>query len=356
MGELSTHERVRRMYEHREADRVPITDSPWDATLERWRREGMPTDADFAEFFGLDRFAYIGVDNSPRYPGRVVEETNEYIITTSPWGVTMKNWKHRGGVPEFLDFTIVDWDTWREAKARMTPTPDRIPWDYLRQNYRRWREQGYWISAGLWFGFDVTHSWVVGTERVLMAMVEQPEWLVDMFHHFLDVNLVLLDMVWEAGYTFDEVTWPDDMGYKEHQFFSLKTYRELLKPAHQRACEWAQAHGVYVRLHSCGDVRPFIPDLVEIGVNMLNPLEVKAGMDPIALKRQYGDRLGFHGGLNAVLFYDMDAMFAEMERVIPVMKQGGGYIISSDHSVPDSVSLEQFRQFVHKAKELGRYG
>jgi uroporphyrinogen decarboxylase len=267
----------------------------------------------------------------------------------------MKNWKHRGGVPEFLDFTIVDRDSWQEAKARMTPTPDRIPWNTLRQNYRRWREQGYWISAGLWFGFDVTHSWVVGTERVLMAMVEDPEWLVDMFHHFLDVNLALLEMVWEAGYLFDEVTWPDDMGYKGHQFFSLKTYRDLLKPAHRRACEWAQARGVYVRLHSCGDVRPFIPEFIEIGVQMLNPIEVKAGMEPTTLKRQYGDRLGFHGGLNAVLFYDMEAMFAEMERVIPVMKQGGGYIISSHHCVPDSVSLEQFRAFVERAKALGRY-
>jgi len=75
MAELTTHERVKRMYEHREADRVPITDSPWGATIERWQREGMPSDADFAEFFGLDRFAYIGVDNSPRYPVKVLEET-----------------------------------------------------------------------------------------------------------------------------------------------------------------------------------------------------------------------------------------------------------------------------------------
>ena len=355
MPEMTSYERVKRMYEHREADRVPVTDSPWGATLGRWHREGMPADVSVAEFFGLDRFGVIGVDNSPRFPERVVEETEDYIITTSVWGATMKNWKHHGGVPEFLDFTVVDWDSWLKAKERMTPTPDRIPWQYLHDNYRRWREEGYWVRADLWFGFDVTHSWVAGTERVLIAMVEQPEWLMDMFQHFLDVDIALLDMVWEAGYTFDEIGWPDDMGYKQHQFFSLQTYRQLLKPFHRRACEWAHTRGARVQLHSCGDVRPFIPDLIEIGVEMLNPLEVKAGMDPVALKAQYGDRLGFHGGLNAVLFYDMDAMFAEMERVIPVMKQGGGYIISSDHSVPDSVSLEQFREFVRKAKELGRY-
>ncbi len=58
---------------------------------------------------------------------------------------------------------------------------------------------------------------------------------VTMFNHFLDVNIALLDQVWDAGYTFDEVNWPDDMGYKHNQFFSLRTYRTLLKPVHERA-------------------------------------------------------------------------------------------------------------------------
>ena len=88
---------------------------------------------------------------------------------------------------------------------------------------------------------------------------------------------------------------------------------------------------------------------------MLNPIEVKAGMDPLALKKQYGDKLGFHGGLNAVLYEHPDTMWNEMRRVIPVMKQNGGYIISSDHSVPDSVSLEEFRAFIDLAKQLAIY-
>ncbi|OQB41971.1 MAG: hypothetical protein BWY06_00699 [Candidatus Latescibacteria bacterium ADurb.Bin168] len=88
---------------------------------------------------------------------------------------------------------------------------------------------------------------------------------------------------------------------------------------------------------------------------MLNPLEVKAGMDPVALKKQYGGRLAFHGGINAVNFTDPDALFAEMKRVIPVMKENGGYVISSDHSVPDAVSFEDFKTFVRLAKELGSY-
>jgi len=356
MSRMTTHERMTRMYAHREADRAPITDSPWGATIERWRREGLPDGVSFTEYFDLDRFHGIGADNSPRYPQQTIEETDEYVIRTTSWGATLRNWKHAGGVPEFLDFTVKDPDTWADAKKRMVPTRDRIDWDRLKRAYPAWREEGAWIGAGFWFGFDVTHSWFVGTERVLMAMAMQPEWFSDMINHQLDMDLALFDMVWDAGYTFDEIRWPDDMGYKGHQFFSLDMYRSLVRPAHQRAAEWAHAKGVKVRLHSCGDVRPFIPDLIDLGIDMLNPLEVKAGMEPTALKEAYGDRLAFHGGLNAVLFDHPDRMLDEMRRVIPVMKQNGGYLISSDHSVPQSVSLDAFRQFVDLAKELGAYG
>ncbi|MDH7568807.1 MAG: uroporphyrinogen decarboxylase family protein [Armatimonadota bacterium] len=355
MAEMTSHERFRRMFEHREADRVPIIDSPWGATIERWRREGLPEGVSFVDFFGLDRVAGISVDTSPRYPVTTVEETEEYTIRTTPWGVTLKNWKHIASTPDFVAHTIVDRQSWEAAKARMTPSDDRIPWDYLKRHYPRWRKEGYWIQAGLWFGFDVTHSWIVGTERLLVALVEDPEWCRDMFRHQLEVNLALLERVWDAGYHFDAVRWPDDMGYKENQFFSLRTYRSLVKPVHQRAIEWAHARGVKAELHSCGNISPFVPELVEIGLDCLNPIEVKAGMDPVALKKEYGDRLVLHGGINAVLWDDFDALAAEMERVVPVLKQSGGYIFSSDHSVPSSVSLENFRRTVELAKKLGSY-
>ena len=237
----------------------------------------------------------------------------------------------------------------------MQPNRDRVNWDHLRSEYPKWRESGAWIGAGMWFGFDVTHSWTVGTERLLMAMIEQPEWVVDMFNHFLDVNITLLDMVWDEGYHFDEIRWPDDMGYKLTPFFSPAMYRELLKPAHKRACDWAHAKGVRTQLHSCGFVKPLVPDIIDAGVEMLNPVEVKAGMNPVELKAEFGDRLGFHGGLNAVLYGNPEELWEEMRRVIPIMKRNGGYMISSDHSVPETVSLEQFGEFVRLAKELGSY-
>ncbi|MDF1514295.1 MAG: uroporphyrinogen decarboxylase family protein [Anaerolineae bacterium] len=352
---MTSFERFSRMYAHRPADRIPVIDAPWGATIERWHTEGLPTNVSFVDYFDLDRIAHIGVDNSPQYPEHIVEQTDEYVINTTRWGATLKNWKHIASTPEFIDFKIDGPDAWQKAKSRMTPSRDRIPWKMLQENHAQWRQEGYWIEAGLWFGFDVTHSWTVGTERLLMALLTDPEWCMDMFNHFLDIDIALLDQVWDAGYTFDAVSWPDDMGYKQNQFFSVRTYRHLLKPVHKRAVDWAHAKGVKVRLHSCGDVNPFIPDLVEIGIDALNPLEVKAGMDPCRLKVQFGDDLVLHGGINAVYWDDKDRIEAEMRRVIPILKAHGGYIFSSDHSVPSSVSLENFRNITTLAKELGSY-
>jgi uroporphyrinogen decarboxylase len=355
MAQMTSRERFARMYEHREADRVPIIDSPWPATIERWHNEGMPQDVSFVDYFGLDHVSHINVDNSPRYPSETIEETDDYVVRTSAWGATMRNWKHAASTPEFLDHRITDRDSWQEAKARMTPSRDRVPWDHLKAGYPKWRERGDWIVAGLWFGFDVTHAWTVGTERLLFALADDPDWCADMFNHYLDVNLALLDMVVEAGYEFDCVSWPDDMGYKHNQFFSLATYRELLKPAQRRAIEWAHAHGAVAHLHSCGDVNPLVPELMEIGLDALNPLEVKAGMDPVALKEQYGDELVLHGGINAVLWDKPEAIEAEIRQKVPVLKESGGYIFSSDHSVPSSVGLEDFRRIVALAREAGSY-
>lgn len=355
MKAMTSHERFSRMYMHREADRIPIIDGPWRTTIERWHREGMPDNMDFAEYFDIDRVAGIGADNSPRYEARTIEETDTYKIYTTVWGATLKEFKHKDTTPEFLDFTITDPDAWKKAKERMVPSPDRIPWKIVKNNYKKWREEGYWIEADFWFGFDVTHSWTVGTETLLIALIEQPEWCIDMFNHFLDVDIALYDMLWEQDYTFDCITWPDDMGYKNAQFFSRDMYRNILKPVHARAIEWAHSKGIKAHMHSCGDINPLVPELISIGLDALNPLEVKAGMNPVELKKKYGNDLVLHGGINAVLWSDMEAMEAEMRNIVPVMKESGGYIFSTDHSVPNNVSLEDFRRITELAKKLGSY-
>jgi uroporphyrinogen decarboxylase len=343
------------MFEHREADRVPITDSPWAGTLARWKKEGMAEDADWRDFFGVDKIETIGVDISPRYEKKVIEETAEYKITTTEWGVTLKNFKVPDSTPEFLDYRVNTPERWEEAKRRMTVSRDRIDWDFLKENFPKWQAEGRWVEALFWFGFDVLHSWMAGTETVLIAMLEDPEWFSDIVNTFLDRAIEHYDMMWDEGYRFDSIFWYDDMGYKNRTFFSNELYARLLQPAHKRAVDWAHNHGIKARLHSCGYLMNRIPQLAEIGLDCLNPIEIKAGNDLKAIKANYGGGLVLHGGADALILDKREKILSFIEEALPALKENGGYIFSSDHSIPNTVSLENYRAVVEAVRKFGAY-
>ena len=148
---MTTRERMTRMYEHREADRVPIIDLPWESTIARWKREGMPEGAEQTEFLDVDRVQMIATDNSPRFPMEVIEATDEYQVYTTKWGATRKDWYDTSGALGYLDYKVQDPDSWAKAKERMQPSRDRIDWALLERHYADWRKRGDWITGRLWF-------------------------------------------------------------------------------------------------------------------------------------------------------------------------------------------------------------
>lgn len=344
------------VFRHEQPDRVPFWDSPWNSTISRWKKEGMPenfTGENYFDYFGLDKIARIQPDNSPRFDEILLEKNETHKVYTTKWGATQKELIGEDTTPEFLDFKIKTREDWEEAKKRILPTKDRIDWNYLKQNYQKWVDEGYWKVANLWFGFDVTHSWMCGTENILMALIEEPEWCVDMFETLLDTHIALYEQIFSEGYRFDSVWWWDDMGYKNNQFFSKTMYCDLLKPVHKKAIDWAHSKGMKAHMHSCGDIRPFIPELIDIGLDALNPLEVKAGMDPVVLKQTYGAQLVLHGGIDALLWNEEEKMISELHRLLPILKANGGYIFSTDHSIPNNVGLRQFQRVVDLVKHEG---
>jgi uroporphyrinogen decarboxylase len=144
----------------------------------------------------------------------------------------------------------------------------------------------------------------------------------------------------------------DDLGYKQTQFFSTDVFRQIVKPSYKRAIDWAHARGARVRLHSCGYIAGLLPDIIGLGFDAIHPLEVKAGMNPEEVKQEFGKDIVIHGGFNAMLWKDLDAIGAEMRRLLPVLIQGGGYIFASDHSIPNDVSLANMAEIIRLAKEL----
>jgi len=352
---MTSKERVELALQHRVADRIPIHDSPWGTTVERWRKEGLPQGQSPTQYFGFE-FRGFGGDNSLQLPGQVVEETDEYVIATNADGAKLKNWRHKMSTPELIDFTITSRAIWEEHKPRMAMNESRVNWESQIKANSQAREAGFFCTMNFGPGFTKVCD-MVGPERTLINMMIEPEWIKDIFMTDAQLCVDMAEEMIGRGMEFDAGWIFDDLGFREHGFFSPETYRELLMPAHKLICDCFKSRGIPMILHSCGYNMEFIPLFIEMGFDCIQPLEVKAGNDMLKLKRDYGDHIAFMGGIDvrAMASPDPDDILREISTKLPVVKQGGGYIYHSDHSVPDNVSFQQYCRVMELVTEYGKF-
>ena len=352
---LTSRERVALAIDHKEPDRVPIHDSLWGSTVSRWRREGLPEDKSPAEFFGFD-VRNFGADLTPRFPTRVIEENDEYVISTTPQGGKRRNHRDHSTTPEVIACPIKTKDDWPPIKARMQPDFKRLNWASVTSSTARWREEGLYIIFGAASGYDCLQAYV-RSEDLLIFMATDPEFVKDMVDTLADLILATMTMLAKEGVAFDALWLFNDMGYRNASLFSPQMYRAIIKPADVRL--WARAHelGLQTILHSCGRVTELIPDLIDAGLDCLQPLEVKAGMDVGELKRAFGADLALFGGIDIRLMEDPDPskIEAEIQTKFAAAMPGGGYVYHSDHSVPKDVSFERYQAVMRLVRECGRY-
>lgn len=352
---MTAKERVTLALAHKEADRIPICDEPWSTTLTRWKEEGMPADATPEDYFNYEIF-HIWVNESFQFPVTPLEETEEYTIVRDYDGTIRRNWKKHTSTPELVDFTINSRRAWEEHRERLAMNDSRIAWDWVWRQLKKARSQEKFVVYHAPIGYDKFSS-IVGPETLLPALIEDPTWPAEMFMQHAELNINLVEEMLGQGFEFDGAWLYDDMGYRNATFFSPRTYREVLFPVHKRLCDFFHSKGMPVILHSCGRVREFIPMLIEAGFDCLQPLEVKAGMDVLELKKEFGEVLAFMGGIDTRCTGHPDPAVIENEIAckIPFAKQGGGYIYHSDHSVPDTVSLERYLWVLELIKKYGAF-
>jgi uroporphyrinogen decarboxylase len=341
---------------HKEGDRIPICDTPWETTLARWRREGFPQNQSPHQYFGYERTGGGGADLSFRFLPETIEETDTYKIVKDGWGATTRVFKGQESVPELIDYTVTSREKWEELKPRYLWNDSRVPWEsHLRAN-RAARGSGLFVQFAAGFGFDRIQR-MVGMPRVLIAMKEEPDWVKEMMDMTADLIIAAAEEMIHRGFVFDGVFIWNDQAYRNGPFFSPALWRELEFPNQKRMCDFFHSKKLPVIVHTDGDVRPLIPMMIEAGYDCLQPLEAKAGMDLGDLKKKYGDVLAFMGGIDtrAMAHPDPAVIEKEIRTKIPVAKKGGGYIYHSDHSVPDNVSFEQYKRVMDLVLKYGTY-
>jgi len=352
---MTARERWLAALNHQEPDRVPIHDSPWFTTVRRWRKEGLSEDESPDDYFGYELVGQ-GADRSMRLPTETLEETDEYKVVRDSNGAVIRDWKGKTSTPECRSFLITNRDIWNAHKHLMEGDDYRVNWASGLANNKRWRLEGKFIYYDSSAGYDYMQH-LTGTENLLMALITDPEWAADMFMTSAEVAVDMGRRMMKGGFQFDAAFTNDDLGYRNGLLFSPRIYKELLAPAHKLICDYFHSQNLPVLLHSCGNVKALIPLLIESGFDCLQPLEVKAGMDLIELKKKYGDKLAFMGGIDVrkMALDDPGPIEEEIRTKFAVAKKGGGYIYHSDHSVPDDVSFQSYCRVMELVRKYGEY-
>lgn len=363
MNKMTSTERINNILRRKPVDRIGLSESYWGETISCWREEGYLNEEESPrEHFRYD-YSQGGWPNcsaDPEYKNQVLEETEEWQLVRNANGAHLKWWKHKAGTPEHVFFEVQGRSGWEE-QIRPKLLDDKLLRKRINvEGYRNQLQDAR--SKNLFFFingvnvFECIHP-VCGHEHMLVGMALDPDWVRDMCNVYADLIIKCYEILISEGGKPDGVFFYEDMGFKGKPFMSPRMYKEIVWPAHKKTFDFAHSYDLPVVVHSCGYVEPLVPGLIEAGMNCLQAMEVKAGMDLIRLKRNYGDQIAFCGGMDIRVLEtnNLSKVEQELQKKLPVAMEGSGYILHSDHSIPPSVEYKTYRYFVDRGLEMGTY-
>ena len=320
-------ERFRAVMNFQPVDRLPRWEWAmwWDQTIERWKQEGLPerlnTVFEIAQYFGLDPYQQF------------------WFSTTDP---TIEAVQHH------VEGIVSNMDDYLRLAAAVFPRPPRRrsnrcgPGRSSRTAARRW-SGSRWKAAS---GFPRT---LMGFTKISLAFYDQPELIHRINQDLTEFNLRILDEVEQVCRpTF--ATLAEDVSYNHGPMISERHFDEFLAPYYRRIVPRLKELGAVVVVDTDGDVTRLVPWLLREGIDGVLPLERQAGVDGMALRRQF-PQLGMVGHFDKmVMTRGEPAVRAEFERLVPLIKSGG-FIPSVDHQTPPGVSLDEYRLYLRLLEE-----
>jgi uroporphyrinogen decarboxylase len=243
------------------------------------------------------------------------------------------------------------------------PDPDNQGlYEGLKEKAKAMHENtDYAIVLNLPVGIVHQCQFMRGFAEWLMDLYENPEFTCRLMDLIADTWIRIAENALDAvGENIDVIMWGDDMAAQDATFMSPEIYRELIKPRHQRMIAALKSRSdAKIQYHCCGSVYALIEDLIEIGIDALNPIQVNAkNMDPERLKKEFGDRLAFWGAIDTQRVLPLgtpEEVRAEVRRIIDTLGKGGGYILASVHNIQAEVSAENIVAMFEEGKSYGVY-
>ena len=320
-----------------------------------WRAAGVSEAEIGMTAFGWD---YVPVCGLAGYTGArtgmqgiVLSDTPEKTLAIDAMGRHTELIKSTATIPLPLDFPVTKPDDWLRIKHWYAFDESRIDRDRLAQQKKAW-DQGVLTLIGIPGAFDQPRE-LLGEANLCIACYEEPEMLADMLETFADTAVKVIERVGEIV-PIDCLTVHEDMAGKSGPLFGPSQIREFFKPYYLRVWEAARAYGAKLfSQDSDGDVSPILGELCECGLNCIHPMEPVGGNDIVELRKKYGKKLCFKGGINKhALLHGKEAVKKELEYRLAPLLMHGGTIFGLDHRIPNGVPIETYRYYVALGREM----
>lgn len=326
----------------------------WEETLERWYAEGMPRGVNEQEYFNARTMwdiVWPNVGLYPAYEEEVIEETPEYRIFRDVDGVVCKDWKGRSCIPHYIDFTFKTAKDWPEYKKRLQPHPDRIPKD-IHEQAANLIEAGNPVA--MWTGSMMgwARNWM-GVEGMSYLMYDDPDVYADIVDTISDLvcwaaDIVLPIVRCDMGYG-----WEDICG-KSGPLVSPNIFKKCVAPGYRKIRAKLEEYGIkFLGIDTDGDITDLIGHCLDAGVNFHFPIEVGTwNGDAWKLRQKYGRELRMTGNFDKrVIEKGSTAVDAEIERLMPVIKDGG-FLLLPDHLILPTTSLADYKSYLDRIRSL----
>jgi uroporphyrinogen decarboxylase len=356
-------------------DRIPFKPGgPRESTRKKWREQGLPADVDWLAYL----HETLGIEpDPPAKPGPglgvsviMMPQFEEKVLEESDDSQIVQDWK--GNVCEISkgfdvtylrtakDFCTRRWikcpvesrADWEQMKLRYNPDePGRFPDDFA-ERCRELADRDSICRINVSGPFWQLREWC-GFEGLCILMIEQPDFVQEMIDFWRSFTCSVLRRI-TSRVQLDAIGINEDMAYKQHSMISPAMTREFLKPVYDAWVAIAREGGcLIVDMDSDGFIGELIPIWIEAGINVCDPIEVAAGNDIVAFRRQFGRRIAYRGGIDKrAMAKGGGVLRDEIRRVVPPLLKDGGFIPSCDHGVPSDVSWPNFVDYSRQLAEL----
>jgi uroporphyrinogen decarboxylase len=310
--------------------------------LLREQTQSVVVDEDVRRMLGVD---VVGLYE--RAPDPILEKPSADNTITSEWGIVYRQAEGFGA-----PYTAI---TAPLARAT-TDDLERYPWPDplaparfagLSEEAAQLADSRYAVVGNLGWTEIFGVAWYLrGFEKFMIDLLANKDFAHALLRRVTDYQMARYGRFLElAGTALDVILFADDLGTQSSLFMSPQTYREMIKPYHAELLAFIKAKtAARLMFHSCGSIVPLLDDLIELGLNILNPVQVSAAnMDTAQLKKRFGDRVAFWGAVDThhVLPHGTpDEVRAEVSRRVADLGPGGGYVVAPVHVVQADVPAE----------------